>query len=51
VATLGSNINEEDAEELKDLLEKSLEAIASGETGLLSNYNASLEDLVFYLED
>ncbi|HEX2957421.1 MAG TPA: Hsp70 family protein [Chitinispirillaceae bacterium] len=48
---LGSNINKEDAEELKDLLEKSREAVASGETGLLSDYNASLEDLVFYLED
>ncbi len=48
---LGSNINEEDAEELKDLLEKSREVIASGETGLLSDYNASLEDLIFYLED
>lgn len=47
----GSNVNEEDAEELKDLLEKSREAIASGQTELLEQYTTSLEDLIFYLED
>lgn len=48
---LSSNVNEEDAEELKDLLEKSREAIASGEMELLEQYTTSLEDLIFYLED
>lgn len=48
---LNSIINSDDAEELKDLLEKSREAIASGEIRLLKGYNSSLEDLVFYLED
>ena len=48
---LHANINEEDAAELKELLEKAREAIAAGETGLLSEYNSSLEDLIFYMED
>lgn len=48
---LGSAINTEDAKELKELLEKSREVIASGETGLLTDYNMSLEDLIFYLEE
>jgi molecular chaperone DnaK len=48
---LEAGINPEDAAELKDLLEKSREAIGAGETGLLADYNASLEDLIFYLED
>jgi molecular chaperone DnaK len=48
---LNAAISSEDAAEIRDLLEKSREAIASGEMALLKNYNSSLEDLVFYLED
>ena len=47
---LSGDMNPEDARELRDLLDKSREAIAAGETGLLSEYTASLEDLLFYLE-
>jgi molecular chaperone DnaK len=48
---LSAGINEEDARELKELLEKSREAITSRETGILADFNTSLEDLIFYLED
>ncbi|NLE02479.1 MAG: Hsp70 family protein [Fibrobacter sp.] len=48
---LSADINPEDASELRDMLEKSREAISAGEMGLLSDYNNSLEDLIFYLEE
>ncbi|MFW6254802.1 MAG: Hsp70 family protein [Chitinivibrionales bacterium] len=48
---LETSINQEDAQELRELLEKSREAIAAGDSQTLTDLNASLEDLIFYLED
>ncbi len=46
-----SSIGEEDAQEIRDLLDKSREAINAGDTKRLAEINTSLEDMIFYLED
>ena len=46
-----SSVNEEDAAELRGLLEQNLQAIARREWETLSDLNESLSDMLFYLED
>jgi len=46
-----SSVNEEDAAELRSLLEQNLQAIARREWETLSGLNESLSDMLFYLED
>ncbi|MGR3218627.1 MAG: Hsp70 family protein [Candidatus Anammoxibacter sp.] len=48
---LDSSIDEDDAEEIKDLLAKIEDAIKKKEPDTLSALNESLSDLVFYMED
>ncbi|MBF8249212.1 MAG: dnaK 1, partial [Bacteroidetes bacterium] len=47
---LGS-IAEEDAKDIRDMLEKNREAINTGDMKRLAETNTSLEDIIFYLED
>lgn len=47
---LGS-IGQEDAKEIRDLLDKSREAVNAQDIKLLADINTSLEDILFYLED
>lgn len=47
---LGS-IAEEDAKDIRDMLEKNREAINAGDIKRLAETNTSLEDIIFYLED
>lgn len=47
---LGS-IGEEDAKEIRDLLEKSRDAVNAADMKRLAEINTSLEDMIFYLED
>lgn len=47
---LGS-IAEEDAKDIRDMLEKNREAINMGDMKRLAETNTSLEDIIFYLED
>lgn len=47
---LGS-IGEEDAQEIRDLLDKSRDAVNTGDMKRLAEINTSLEDMIFYLED
>lgn len=44
-------VNEEDAAELTDLLEKNRRAIAGHDWGTVDRLNESLSDMLFYLED
>jgi len=44
-------VNEEDAAELTDLLEKNRRAIAGHDWGTVGRLNESLSDMLFYLED
>ncbi len=46
-----SSIGQEDAQEIRDLLGKSRDAVNAGDTKRLSEINTSLEDMIFYLED
>lgn len=46
-----SSIGQEDAKEIRDLLDKSREAVNVQDIKLLSDINISLEDILFYLED
>ncbi|MEN6374894.1 MAG: hypothetical protein ABFD75_08960 [Smithella sp.] len=46
-----AGINEEDAAELSNLLEESLQVIASQEWETVGKLNESLSDMLFYLED
>lgn len=48
---LVNSIGQEDAKEIRDLLEKSREAVNAGDTIRLAEINTSLEDMIFYLED
>ena len=43
--------NEEDAAELRDLLEQNRQAIAGHDWGAVDRLNESLSDMLFYLED
>ena len=45
------DVNEEDAAELKDLLEQNRRAIAGHDWGTVDRLNESLSDMLFYLED
>ncbi len=45
------SVKPEDAEEIRDLLEKSLEAANENDMVCLSDINESLEDMIFYLDD
>ncbi len=47
---LGS-IGQEDAKDIRDLLDKSREAVNAQDIKLLADINTSLEDILFYLED
>ena len=44
-------VNEEDAAELTDLLEKNRRAIAGHDWGTVGRLHESLSDMLFYLED
>lgn len=46
-----SEANEEDAAELKDLLEQNRQAIAAHDWSAVDQLNESLSDMLFYLED
>lgn len=46
-----SEANEEDAQELKDLLEQNRQAIAVHDWSAVDQLNESLSDMLFYLED
>ncbi len=46
-----STVNDEDGREIKSLMEKSRMAIEAGDKTLLAQYNESLSDMLFYLED
>ncbi|WKZ18637.1 MAG: Hsp70 family protein [Candidatus Jettenia sp. CY-1] len=46
-----NSIGQEDAQEIRDLLDKSRDAVNAGDTRRLSEINTSLEDMIFYLED
>lgn len=45
------DVNEEDAAELKDLLEQNRRAIAENDWETVNRLNESLSDMLFYLED
>ncbi len=46
-----SSIGPEDAQEIRDLLDKSRDAVNTGDVKQLAEANTSLEDIIFYLED
>ncbi len=46
-----SSIGQEDAKDIRDLLDKSRDAVNAGDMKQLAEINTSLEDMIFYLED
>ncbi len=44
-------LSEEDAEEIRSLLEKSRKAVSESDHAALAEYNESLSDMIFFLED